>query len=67
MSITETLPLELKLFYKDGLHLSNLGLKRICGTILSKLYSIFAPDVNRSRVPKHNSNRKQRTINHDDR
>ena len=63
----EILPLELKLFYKDGLHLSNLGLKLICGTILSKLYSILAPDVKRSRVSKRNSNRKHRTINHDDR
>ena len=56
VSIIETLPSELKLFYKDGLHLSNLGLKRICGTILSKLYSILVPDVKRSRVSKHNSN-----------
>ena len=67
MSIIETLALELKLFYKDGLHLSSLGLKRICGTILSKLYSILVPDVKRSRVSERNSNRKHRTINHDDR
>ena len=67
MSIIDTVPLELKLFYKDGLHLSNLGLKRLCGIILSKLYSILAPDVKRSCVSKRNSNRKHRTTSVDDR
>ena len=67
MSIIDTVPLELKLFYKDGLHLSNLGLKRLCCIILSKLYSILAPDVKRGRVSKHNSNRKHRTTSLDDR
>ena len=67
VSITDTVPLELKLFYKDGLHFSNLGLKRLCGIILSKLYSILAPDVKRSRVSKRNSNHKHRTTSLDDR
>ena len=53
VSITDTVSLELKSFYKDGLHLSNLGLKRLCDIILSKLYSILAPDVKRSHVSKH--------------
>ena len=29
VSIIDTVPLKLKLFYKDGLHLSNLGLKHL--------------------------------------
>ena len=32
VSVIETLSLGLRLFYKDRLHLSNLGFKRICGT-----------------------------------
>ena len=60
VSIIETLPLELKLFYKDGLHLSNLGLTHMW-------YNFYFPDVKRSRVSKRNSNRKHRTISYDDR
>ena len=67
MSIIDTVPLQLKLFYEDGLHRSNLGLKRLCGIIPSKLYSILAPDVKHSRVSKRNSNRKHRTTSLDDR
>ena len=33
---------EIKFYYKDGLHLSNFGISKLCGIILSKLYKILA-------------------------
>ena len=39
----------MRLFYKDGLHFSNLGLKRQSGIILSSLYDDLAPELKRKK------------------
>ena len=45
--VIDTVPLERDLFYKDGLHLSDTGLTKLCGTILSNLYKKLAPHLRR--------------------
>ena len=49
IKIIECIPSEMKLFYKDGLHFSNLGLKRQSGIILSSLYDDLAPELKRKK------------------
>ena len=42
----DTVPLERDLFYKDGLHLSDTGLTKLCGIIiLSNLVKKLAPHL----------------------
>ena len=43
VSIIDTVPLENRFLYKDGLHLSDLGLDKQCRIILSILYRKLAP------------------------
>ena len=43
----DTVPLERDLFYKDGLHLSDTGLTKLCGIILSNLFKKLAPHLRR--------------------
>ena len=52
IKIIECIPSEMKLFYKDGLHFSNLGLKRQSGIILSSLYDDLAPELKRKKSSK---------------
>ena len=49
IKIIEYSPSEIKLFYKDGLHSSNLGLKRQSGIMLSSLYDDLAPELKRKK------------------
>ena len=39
---------EPRLYHSDNLHLNYLGLSRLCGTMLSKLYQVLAPSSHRS-------------------
>ena len=48
--MVDTVQPEIKFYYQDGLHLSNLGIAKLCGIILSKLYKVLAPASHRSRV-----------------
>ena len=45
--VIDTVPLERDLFYKDGLHLSDTGLTKLCGIILSNLFKKLAPHLRR--------------------
>ena len=45
--VIDTVPLECDLFHKDGLHLSDTGLTKLCGIILSNLFKTLAPHLRR--------------------
>ena len=50
LTVVDTVQPEIKFYYEDGLHLSNLGIFKLCGIILSKLYKILASASHKSRV-----------------
>ena len=43
LEVIYTIKPEIRYFHHDGLHMSNVGLKRLCGIILSKLYKVLLP------------------------
>ena len=47
--VLDTVTPELRHYHADGLHLSQLGLRKVCNIILSKLYKILAPDRHKHR------------------
>ena len=47
VSVIDTVPPERRLFYKDGIHLSDFGLVKVCGILLSNLYDRIAPNLKR--------------------
>ena len=49
--VIDTVPLERDLFYKDGLHLSDTGLTKLCGIILFNLFKKLAPHLRRRSRP----------------
>ena len=53
--VIETIKPEPSLYHTDNLHLNYLGFRRLCGTMLSKLYQVLAPSSHRS----NRFNRKQ--------
>ena len=50
LTVVDTVQPEIKFYYEDGLHFSNLGISKLCGIILSRLYKILAPTSHKSRV-----------------
>ena len=46
--VLDTVTPEFRHYHTDGFHLSQLGLRKVCSIILSKLYKVLAPDC-----PKH--------------
>ena len=60
VSIIDTVPLENRFLYKDGLHLSNLGLDKQCRIILSMLYHKLAPEFKRKRTKRKSNSTKHR-------
>ena len=54
LTVVDTVQPEIKFYHEDGLHLSNSGISKLCGIILSKqlskLYKILAPASHKSRV-----------------
>ena len=48
--VVDTVQPEIKFYWEDGLHLSNFGISKLCGIILSKLYKILAPTSHKSHV-----------------
>ena len=61
IEVIDTIKPEIRYFHHDGLHMSNVGLKRLCGIILSKLYKVLLPSHHSSNVqhdrsrPRHKS------------
>ena len=45
--VIDTVPLERDFFYKDGLYLSDTGLTKLCGIILSNLFKRLGPHLRR--------------------
>ena len=50
MTVADTVQPEIKFYYEDDLHLSNLGISKLCDILLSKLYEILGPTSHKSRV-----------------
>ena len=52
--------------HTDGLHLSQLGLRKVCSIILSKLYKVLAPDRskyrNKSSAKKHSASKGSNSV-----
>ena len=49
MTVIESIPQEIRFFYQDGLHMNDLGLTKLCSTILSKLYKVLVPSSQNKR------------------
>ena len=47
--VIDTVPPERRLFSKDGIHLSDFGLVKVCGILLSNLYDRIAPNLKRKK------------------
>ena len=45
VSVIDTVPPERRLFSKDGIHLSDFGLVKVCGILLSNLYDRIAHNL----------------------
>ena len=45
MSAIDTVPPEKRLFSKDRIHLSDFGLVKVCGILLSNFYDKIAPNL----------------------
>ena len=50
VSVIDTVPPERRLFSKDGIHLSDFGLVKVCGILLSNLYNWIAPNLKRKSI-----------------
>ena len=50
LTVVCTVQPEIKFYYEDSIYLSNLGISKLCGILLSKLYKIIAPASHKSRV-----------------
>ena len=59
--VLDTVTPEFRHYHTDGLHLSQLGLRKVCSIILSKLYKVLAPDCskhrNKSSAKKHSASK----------
>ena len=59
--VLDTATPEFRHYHTDGLHLSQLGLRKVCSIILSKLYKVLAPDRhkhrNKSYAKKHSASK----------
>ena len=47
--VLDTVTPKFRHYHTDGLHLSQLGLRKVCSIILSKLYKVLAPDRHKHR------------------
>ena len=50
LEVIDTIKPEIHYFHHDELHMSNVGFKRLCGIILSKLYKVLLPSHHSSNV-----------------
>ena len=59
--VLDTVTPEFRHYHTDGFHLSQLGLRKVCSIILSKLYKVLAPDRskhrNKSSAKKHSASK----------
>ena len=49
VTVLDAVPAEFKYYHHDGLHLSDVGLTKQCGIILSNLYKALAPASHKQR------------------
>ena len=56
LNVIETIPSEFRFYHHDGLHMSNFGLTKLCGIIMSHLYKTLAPTKYKTHNPvsRHN-------------
>ena len=56
LNVIETIPSEFPFYHQDGLRMSNFGLTKLCGIIMSHLYKTLAPTKYKTRNPvsRHN-------------
>ena len=55
--VLDTVTPEFRHYHTDGLHLSQLGLRKVCSIILSKLYKVLAPERHKSSAKKHSASK----------
>ena len=56
LNVIETIPSEFRFYHHDGLHMSNFGLTKLCGIIMSHLYKTLAPTKYKTRNPVSHHN-----------
>ena len=49
IAVIDTIPPEIRYYYHDGLHMSHLGVTKLCSIVMSNLYKIIAPMSYRKR------------------
>ena len=59
--VLDTVTPEFRYYHTEGLRLSQLGLRKVCSIILSKLYKVLSPDRskhrNKSSAKKHSASK----------
>ena len=58
MTVLDPVPAEFRFYHYDGLHLSDVGLSKQCGIILSNLYKILATASYKKRKTRKSSGMK---------
>ena len=60
ITVIDTIPPEIRYYYHDGLHMSHLGVTKLCSIVMSNLYKIIAPMSYRKRSHSKSNRRASR-------